>query len=89
MVTNTFAVAFALKSYAAGASYRVYPGGWSVWREESAADGGYELAYSSSRRPSGDEVDELLAGADDEEGEAGGGNPLDGLGAFIKGFQAL
>ena len=83
MVTNSFASAFALKSYAAGALYRVYPGGWSVWRENGLAAGGYELAYSSSRRPSGDEVEELLAGDDGDDG--GGG----GLAAFIKGFQAL
>jgi len=87
MVTNTFAAAFALKSYPDGALYRVYPGGWSVWREdEECAAGGYELAYSSSRRPSGDEIDDLLAGSDDE---ADGGSPLKGLGAFIKGFQAM
>lgn len=88
MVTNTFNVAFALKSLVDGATYRVYPGGWSVWREEAAAEGGYELVYSASRRPSGDEVDELLEGPDDGS-EAGGGSPFDGLGAFIKGFQAM
>lgn len=84
MVTNTFANAYALKSYPEGALYRVYPGGWSVWRENGLAAGGYELTYSSSRRPSGDEVDECLSGPAEE----GGGKGFD-LGAFIKGFQAL
>lgn len=87
MVTSTFAVAYALKSYALGASYRVYPGGWSVWKEEAEAAGGYGLVYSASRRPSGDEVDDLLYASEGDEG--GGGNPLDGLGAFIKNFQAM
>ena len=73
---------------ATGALYRVYPGGWSVWRENGAASGGYELTYSSSRRPGGDEVDGYLEGPDDGDGD-GGGNPFDGLGAFIKGFQAM
>ena len=82
MVTNTFANAFALKSYPEGALYRAYPGGWSVWRENGLAEGGYELTYSSSRRPSGDEIDELLAGPEEEA-------PGFNLGAFIKGFQAM
>ena len=86
MVADTFTVAFALKSYPEGALYRVYPGGWSVWREDTASEGGYTLAFSGSRRPSGDEVDELIY-ADGDEG--GGGSPMDGLASFIKGFQAL
>jgi len=91
MVEETFSIAFALKSYPDGALYRLYPEGWSVWREdENAADGsGYALAYSAMRRPSGDDVDEYLAGDDEEEGGGGGGNPLAGLDKFIKGFQAL
>ena len=88
MVSNSFNVAFALKSYVTGAVYRVHPGGWSVWREAAAAPGGYELTYSSSRRPAGEQVDELLAG-EEEEADGGGGSMLDGLGAFIKGFQAM
>ena len=54
-----------------------------MWREDSNADGGYALTYSSSRRPSGDEVGELLAGPEEEGGAAFN------LGAFIKNFQAM
>ena len=107
-MTNSFTPAYALKSYADGALYRVYPGGWAVWREAAVAGGyervfrlhahspspplspplglprgRYELVYSSSRRPSGDEVEELLA---PDDGSGGGGG---GLAAFIKGFQAM
>ena len=90
MVAEQFAVPFALKTYPEGALYRVYPEGWTIWAEKPEAEGGYELAYKSSRRPSGDEIDEyLFAAFDDGEEGAGGGNPLDGLGAFIKGFQAM
>ena len=60
-----------------------------MWRENAAASGGYELTYSSSRRPGGDEVEGLLDGPDDGDGEGGSGKLLDGLGAFIKGFQAM
>ena len=87
MVTNTFTVAFALKSYPEGACYRVYPGGWSIWRENSLAAGGYELTYSSSRRPVGEEVDEFLTDPNDVDGS--GGSPLGNIGAFIKNFQAM
>ena len=88
MVTNTFTVAYGLKSYAAGALYRTYPGGWAVWLEAVGAPGGYELVYSSARRPSGDEIDELLV-VEDEDAAGGSRSPLDGLGAFIKGFRAM
>ena len=87
MVTNTFTVAFALKSYPEGACYRVYPGGWSIWRENNLATGGYELTYSSSRRPVGEEVDEFLSDPNDVDGSAG--SPLGNIGAFIKNFQAM
>lgn len=91
MVQDAFTVVCALKTYPSGALFRVYPGGWSVWREDAAvSDGsGYTLAYSSTRRPDGDQVDELLAPPDDDSGEGGGGSPLDGLASFIKGFQAM
>ena len=89
MVTESFATCLALKTYPDGALYRAYPGGWAVWREDgAAADGsGYTLAWTGPRRPSGDEVEELLEPDDGEPGAQGG--MLDGLGAFIKGFQAL
>ena len=84
MVANEFTVPFALKSYPEGALYRVYPEGWTVWQEDAAAEGGYELKYKSMRRPSGDEIDEHLYGDDDD-----GSGSSSGLGAFIKGFQAM
>ena len=90
MVETEFTPAFSLKSYPAGALYRTYPSPWAVWREDAvAADGsGYTLSYSKLRRPSGDDIDEILA-YEEEDGGAEGGNPLDGLGKFIKGFQAM
>ena len=90
MVEQTFTVAFALKSYPEGALFRAFPDGWSVWREDAAAEGGYELVYSGSRRPSGDDVNEYLY-PDDEDGADGSNAPgvMDGLGKFIKGFQAM
>ena len=87
MVEQSFSVAFALKTYPEGALHRRYPEGWAVWREDTAAEGGYALAFSGARRPSGDDVTDYLAPPDD--GQASGGNMLDGLGQFIKGFQAL
>ena len=90
MVADAFTVSFALKTYPVGASYRVYPDGWSVWREDEAAEGGYALAYSSMRRPSGDEIDDLIYVDGDDDGEGGDGpGMMDGLGKFIKGFQAM
>jgi len=89
MVADQFAVPFALKSYPEGALYRVYPEGWTIWAEQPNADGGYELAYKSARRPSGEQIDEYLYVALDDAESGSGGSPLDGLGAFIKGFQAM
>lgn len=71
-----------------GALYRVYPEQYSVWREDSEQEGGYTLSYSGVRRPSGDELDDLLFPDDGDDGE-GSGNPLAGLQSFIKGFQAM
>lgn len=88
-VSDTFTVPFALKSYPDGALFRTYPDGWSVWRQDVAAEGGYELTYSSSRRPSGEDVDEYLTPPSVPGEEGAGANPLDGLASFIKGFQAL
>jgi len=89
MVSDTFTVPFALKSYPDGALFRTYPDGWSVWRQDVAAEGGYELTYSSNRRPSGEDVDEYLTPPSVPGEEGAGANPLDGLASFIKGFQAL
>ena len=86
MVADQFTIPFALKSYPEGALYRVYPEGWTVWKEDAQAEGGYELKFKATRRPSGDEIDELIYGDDEEAGGGGGGG---GLGAFIKGFQAM
>ena len=88
MVADQFAVPFALKTYPEGALYRVFPEGWTVWTEDEAAEAGYKLAYKSTRRPSGDEIDELLY-AEMDDGEDGGGGGMDALGKFIKGFQAM
>ena len=61
-----------------------------MWREDEAAEGGYALAYSSMRRPSGDEIDDLIYVDGDDDGEGGDGpGMMDGLGKFIKGFQAM
>ena len=62
-----------------------------MWCEDAGTEGGYKLTFSGSRRPSGDDIDELLFGDDDGgDGEGGAaGSPLDGLSKFIKGFQAL
>jgi hypothetical protein len=89
MVAETFAVPFALQTLMAGALYRVYPGGWSLWREAPGTESGYELAYSSSRRPSGEQMDEILFADDGAPDGPDGGSPLDGLAKFIKGFQAM
>ena len=90
MVTETFTIPISLISYSTGALIKVYPGGWAVWREESSAEGGYELVYSSMRRPNPDDIELYLTppAADGEEGGPGA-SPLDGLDKFIKGFQAL
>lgn len=90
MVTDSFTIAMALKTYPTGALQRLYPDGWSVWREEPSEEGGYELMYSSSRRPSGDEIAEIIAPPETDDGADGSGaNALDGLSRFIKGFQAM
>ena len=89
MVESSFLQTFVLKSYPTGAVYRVYPEGFSVWREDAEAEGGYVLTYNKINRPSGDDIEELLI-KDDPEGEnEGGGDPLAGLAKFIKGFQSL
>ena len=88
-VEQTFLQCFVLKSYAAGALYRVYPGPYSVWREEAEQEGGYVLSYSGVRRPSGDDLDDLLFPEDDDADGGGGGDPFGGLQKFIKGFQAI
>jgi len=85
MVESSFLNCFTLKSFPSGAIFRVYPEGWSAWREDADAEGGYALVYTGVRRPSGDEIDELLA---DPEEEGEGGNGFN-LGKFIQGFQAL
>ena len=74
---------------AGGALYCVYPEPYSVWREEAGAEGGYALSYTGVRRPSGDELDELLFPDDDDADGGGGGDPFAGLQKFIKGFQAI
>ena len=58
-------------------------------REEAEAEGGYDLAYSGARRPSGDELDDILFPEEEDAEGDGGGDPFAGLQKFIKGFQAL
>ena len=85
MVQETFAVCYALASYPTGALFRSYPGAWTLWRGDDAADGsGYVLEWSGGAPPSGDEVAERLSAADEQDSGF-----LGGLGAFIKGFQAM
>lgn len=84
MVETSFNNCFALKSYPEGALFRVHPGAYTVWREDGAAEGGYELTYQGAARPSGDEIGDLLS-PDDAEG----GDMMGGFTAFVKGFQAM
>ena len=86
MVQSSFLQSFVLKSYPTGALFRLYPEGFSVWREDEEAEGGYVLAYNAVNRPSGDDIEELIS-IDDPDGD--GGDPFDGLAKFIKGFQSL
>jgi len=88
MVQSSFLQSFVLKSYPTGAIYRVYPEGYSVWREDAEAEGGYVLTYNAITRPSGDDIEELLI-AEDADADGEGGDPFDGLAKFIKGFQSL
>ena len=60
-----------------------------MWREEAGAEGGYVLAYSGARRPSGDDLDDLFFPEDEDAEGGGGGDPFAGLQKFIKGFQAM
>ena len=87
MVETEFNNCFTLKSYPEGALYKVHPYDYTVWREEATAEGGYMLVYQGQRRPSGDEITDILY-PDDEDG-GGGGDMMAGLGSFIKGFQAM
>ncbi|KAL1510582.1 hypothetical protein AB1Y20_006883 [Prymnesium parvum] len=84
MVESSFDNCFCLKAYPEGALFRVFPGAFSVWREDSSAEGGYTLAYKGTKRPSGDEIDELLNPETDD-----GGQMMSGFSNFIKGFQAM
>ena len=71
-----------------GALFRMYPGDFTVWREEPEAEGGYVATYAGYTRPAGDDLDDFLA-PPAVEGEASSADLLGGLGRFIKGFQAM
>ena len=88
LVESTFETVLCLRSVFGGALFRLYPGDYTVWREEPKAEGGYVASYAGYRRPTGDELDDLLA-PPAVEGEAAQVNLLGGLGKFIKGFQAM
>eukprot|EP00965_Chrysotila_dentata_P240407 6203689-Pleurochrysis_carterae.AAC.2 len=92
LVATTFETAYCLRSFPGGALFRTFPGLYSVWREDAAAKGGYVPTYAGMRRPSGDEIDELLeppSVAGDDSGGKGASNFLDGFSKFVKGFQAM
>jgi len=90
MVEETFTNVFSLTTLFGGALYHVYPGAWSGWRENESAEGGYELVYSRQKRPSGDELTDILSEEEgDEDGPSSGPSFGDKFASFVKGFQAM
>ena len=61
-----------------------------MWREDESAPGGYELVYSRQKRPSGEDIPDILAeGMDGDDDDPSGGGMLDKFASFVKGFQAM
>ena len=88
-VEKTFLTAFALKTLVDGAVFRQYPGEFTVWSESEGAAGGYALAYIGAKRPSPDDVDEILDGGSVGDGEGDGEGFMREFSKFVKGFQAM
>jgi len=88
-IASTFETVLCLKTLFGGALFRMYPGDFTVWREEPEAEGGYVASYAGFSRPAGDDLDDLLTPPAAEGEAASGGDLLGGLGKFIKGFQAM
>ena len=78
-----------LKTLVDGAVFRQYPGEFTVWSESEGAAGGYALAYIGAKRPSPDDVDEILDGGTVGDGEGDGEGFMREFSKFVKGFQAM
>mmetsp|Transcript_11228 Transcript_11228/g.30231 ORF Transcript_11228/g.30231 Transcript_11228/m.30231 type:complete len:399 (-) Transcript_11228:62-1258(-) len=78
---SSFETAYYLKALPWGVLLRAYPGKWAVWVDAADAPGGFALAKEFARRPTSDELDEVLEAA---ETSSGGGNSASKPGVFAK-----
>ena len=68
-------------------SLRVAASALIHWSQMAA--GGYALAYIGAKRPSPDDVDEILDGGSVGDGEGDGEGFMREFSKFVKGFQAM
>jgi hypothetical protein len=80
-----------LRTLAWGALTRSWPNAYSIWQEDTKADGGYRLIKTMNYLPSNPEVEDIFdAENSDGSGSNGkGSNPLDQLGDFVQGMMRL
>ncbi len=90
---DTLVGLYYLRTLPNGALTRQYPSSYTIWQEDSQADGGYIcIANCGNRLPSNPEVidifDNHANGNSDKDSKSGGGF-LDQLGDFVNGMMRL
>lgn len=59
-VLDTFTTTYKLRTLKDGALVKEWPGQFTLWIEDSAAEGGYAMAQSSANEPTNDDIFELF-----------------------------
>ena len=72
-----------------GALTRLWPFAYSVWQEDSDAEGGYRLIKMLDTLPSNPEVEDIYDIENGAKQERKSGGVLDQLGDFVNGMMRL
>jgi Domain of unknown function (DUF1995) len=72
-----------------GALTRVWPRPFSVWEEDTDAEGGYKLIWTGGRLPSNPEVEDIYDIQNGDKSERKSGGILDQFGDFVQGMMRL
>ena len=80
-VIDTFEQAYYLKVFSWGVLLRAYPGKWGLWVDAPGTPVGFRLVKELDKRPSSDDIDEILS-----KDESASGSPVSGFFTKLKRF---
>jgi len=82
---DTFKNVYFLKTYPWGVLLHAYPGNWGLWTDDPGSQIGFKLIATFQDRPSGDEIEDTLDGAEGTDNNSGMlDGMLKGLSKFLK-----